>query len=205
MNGSNDTNRPITFKFPNSFNLIANATYDCSFLNFSVTYEWTVNKIDPSTKNLLQNVNFNSTIPINLTTLIIPNATLSYGYYQVIFQAIVSLSFIQTISNATSYIKVLPADYLITAFSQAAVNLLVDPLESISFVPAFYSTDPNGIVDPSTLNFNYYCILTDKNTVQESNFNQPIYSIQPNVVDLTGDQINAINTCFKSPSKSLKY
>ena len=168
-----------------------------------ITYQWKVNKIDPSTKNILQNVNFNSTISINFTNLIIPNATLSYGYYQVIFEAIVSLSFIQTISNTTSYIQILPASFVITAFNQAVI-LLVDPLESISFVPAFYSIDPNGIIDPSTLNYNYYCILTDANTVQASNFNQPIYSILPNV-DLTQDQTNNDNTCFKSSSKYFPY
>ena len=202
MNGSTDPNRPITFKFPNSFSLTANATYNCSYLNFPVTYQWSVYKIDPSTKNFLQNVSFNSTIQMNLTNLFIPNATLSYGYYQVIFQAKVSLSSIQTISKATSFIQVLSADFLISAFNYA-VNLSVDPLEAISFVPAFYSADPNGLVDPSNLNYNYYCILADIKTVQESNFNQPIYSIQPNV-GLTQDQINAVDTCFKSPSKFLK-
>ena len=198
MDGSNDPIHPIIFEFLNSISLTGNATSNCSYLNLPITYQWIVNKIDPLTKNILQKVNFNTTIPINLTNLIIPNATLSYGFYQVIFQAIASFSFIQTISNTTSYIQILPASYVIAAFNQK-VNLLVDPLKSISFVPAFYSIDPNGIIDPSSLNYNYYCILTDANTAQASNFNQPIYSILPNV-DLTQDQTNNENTCFKSSS-----
>jgi hypothetical protein len=182
--------------------LIANVTFNCSNIIFPVSYQWIVKKIDPTTKQFLQNVVFNSTIPINSTNLFIPDATLSYGYYQVIFQAIVSLSYIQTVSNSTSYIQVEPASYVITAFNQE-INLSVDPLQSISFVPAFYSIDPNGIVDPKSLNYNYYCILINVNTVQASNFNQAIYAIQQNV-DLTQDQINSESTCFKSTSKCYK-
>lgn len=75
------------------------------------------------------------------------------------------------------------------------------PLDAIPFLPALYSIDANGVVSPSTLQYSYYCILADVDTVQPNNFNQPLYLIQPNI-PLTQEQIHAPDTCFKSSSKT---
>ena len=198
MDGSNDSLAPVVFTFTNPINLAAEVSFKCTCLNFSVVYEWIANEIDPLTRNFLQKIQINSTNSVNQISLNIPNASLPFGLYQIVFQAIVISPPDQFISNTSSYIQVVPATYMIEAISQAT-SLSVGPLDSISFVPAAFSIDPNSLVDPSSLNYSYYCILTDSNTNLTSSFDQSLYSIQPNAV-LSQDQMNAANTCFKSSS-----
>lgn len=73
-------------------------------------------------------------------------------------------------------------------------RLNVSLTDFLAFLPCLYSYDLNKIVDPLSLTYNYYCILSDK---YPGNFSQDLYSLRPNTA-LSQAQLNSANTCFKT-------
>ena len=200
LNGPTNYLNPLIYQYLDTVNINIETIFKCWCL-YSNSSQWTINKVDSLTGHVIQPITFPATVnATNTSNLILPlNGTLAYGVYQLVYQLITISPVNQFFSNATVFICVFPGYFNVLGFPSLA-NLTVDPMSAISFAPSLYSTDPNSIINPVSLNYKFYCILTDAtNAVQPNNFNQMLYSVQPNV-QLTSDQIKAPDACFKSSS-----
>lgn len=200
LNELTSFSNPLIFQFTDTVNLNVVTSFKCWCL-YSNSSQWTINKINPVTGKIIKATAFPASVnSTNTSNLILPlNGTLAYGVYQLVYQSIMTSPVNQYLSNASAFIKVLPEYFNVLGFDSGA-NLTVGPFDSILFTPPFYSFDPNNVISPLTLNYQYYCILMNATSkVQPNNFNQSVYSIQPNV-ELTSEQINTPDTCFKSSS-----
>ena len=99
-------------------------------------------------------------------------------------------------TTTTKYLY--PNGFILNAFPLNSTisnqTIKVGLTDYIAFFPSIYSYDLNNLIDPFTLTYNYFCILTDK---YPDDFSLDLYSIKPNKV-LTQEQINSANTCFKT-------
>jgi hypothetical protein len=101
----------------------------------------------------------------------------------------------EMLSYNYTYFKIVPTGFFLAALNSSN-SLTIGLSDSLLFMPVYYSYDLDKLTDPSLLDYNFYCILINKNQSM-NNFNQNLYSIKPNV-DLTNDQIQSYETCFKS-------
>ena len=192
LSGLSSLSNPLTFQYTDTVKLIVESSFTkCWPIYLS---QWSINKINSSTGQTIQSMILPATVILNNLNLTLPlNGALANGVYQVFYQLMLpSISQL----NTSTFIKVLPAYFDVLGF-YGERKQSVGPFDSISFEPSFFSFDPNGIVQPTTLSYQFYCILIDSNTNQPSNFNQTLYSIKPNVL-LSSSQISSSATCFKS-------
>lgn len=194
-------------------NYLLNCSCKClGFCNSSLNGILT--EIDPYTGVTLRNIALSGISSVSLSSLTIFKTNLKYGVYYLnisftmnLFQkdsyGLFLLPATATIVKYTqTYFKIVPTGFLLAAlnsdlFQNGVFNQIdVGILDSISFVPVFFSRDLDSFVDPNSLEFNFYCQLVPKNQVL-NNFNQDLYSIKQET-GLTSEQIKSENTCFKS-------
>ena len=185
-----------------SKNITLNTKYElnCSCF-YETSSEWFIYEVDPLWKNITRQINLATSSAISITELFISNGTLKYGLYQFIYQLIITTNYpVPILSSITGYIQIVPTGIRVSAFNDYNIfdnKLTVGPLDSLSFIPAYYSYDIDGFIDASSLSYTFYCISIDKNTTNLSNFTHDLYSLQP-TIDLNEKQINATDTCFKT-------
>ncbi len=160
---------------------------------FLYSSKWTINKINYTTGQTIESIILPANVNLNTSNLNLPlNGSLAYGVYQVFYQLTLLSSNSQL--NTSTFIKVLPANFNVLGFI-GEKKQIIGPFDSIVFSPSFFSFDPNGMISPLTLNYQFYCISTHLNSNQSSNWNQMFNSIQK----------SSLNSCFESPgNKKLK-
>lgn len=194
-----------------------NYTINCNckciaFCNSSQS--WVLSEIDPYSGVTLRTIDYNSIASVSLNSLTLFKAKLKYGVYKLgfslalnvlqkdVFGLFLSAPKVVLTSYTESYFKIVPTGFVLAAFNSdlfqnsSSNQLVVGILDSISFVPVFFSYDLDNLTDSNSLEYNFYCCLVSKNQVL-NNFNQSLYSIVPDV-ELTSEQIESENTCFKS-------
>ena len=134
-------------------------------------------------------------------TLQILNKTLKYGLYKIVYNLTVKTNNkITIVSLQTVYIRIIPSGFVLLAFESSATSILqIGFLDTIVFIPVFYSFDQDGYINSNSLDYNFYCILINKGSITPNNFNQSIYSIHPDE-DLPDEQMKSTETCFKTTS-----
>lgn len=100
-----------------------------------------------------------------------------------------------TTTTTTKYVY--QNSFVLNAFPFNSTNngrIQVGLTDFLTFLPCLYSFDLNKIVDPLSLAYNYYCILSK---TDPGDFSQGLYALEKNTA-LTQDQIKSANTCFKT-------
>lgn len=114
-------------------------------------------------------------------TLQILNKTLKYGLYKIVYNLTVKTNNkIAIVSLQTVYIRIIPSGFVLLAFESSATSILkIGFLDTIVFIPVFYSFDQDVYINSNSLDYNFYCILINKGSITPNNFNQSLYSIHP--------------------------
>ncbi len=180
--------------------------HNCSF-QYTTYYQWEINEINKLNGSFISNLSLSSNPTFNLDYLNITNGSLKYGLYKFIFNFyLISIDNPTLIlqSNAFCYIKIISSGYKLSAFNSDIASdfkLTVGLLDTIAFFPVFYSQDFDNLIMFNQLSFNYYCILEDLNTdlLQIKSFDDNLHLIKPNEA-MTNEQINSLDTCFKTKS-----
>lgn len=209
LDSSSNYLNPIQIKYSLNFCLFTQIHHNCS-CQFKINYQWEINEINTFNGSLISNLSVLSYPSSNLDYLNITNGTLKYGLYKFIFKLNLIPTNNPTLiiqSTAFCYIKIISSGYILSAFDSDVTSdykLSVGLLDTIAFVPAFYSKDLDNLVMFNKLSYNYYCILEDLNTnlQVEKSFDDDLHSIKPDDA-LTNEQINWVDTCFKT--KSMKF
>ena len=101
------------------------------------------------------------------------------------------------ILKTTTTKHIYPNGFILNAFPLNSTNnatIKIGLTDSIEFFPNLYSYDLNNIVDPLSLIFNYYCILSENDP---GDFSNNLYLISARI-PLSQIQINSASTCFKT-------
>lgn len=173
--------------------------------DFNITFQWELNEINPLNGNITNTINLESNPTYNLDYFNITNGSIKYGLYKFTIRLnLIPLNNPTLVlkSSAYSYVKIISSGYILSAFNQDIAidnKLSIGLLDTIAFVPAFYSKDLDNLVIFNQLSYNYYCILEDLNTNLQKSFDDDLHSIKPDTA-ITNDQMNSDETCFKSKS-----
>lgn len=174
---------------------------------FIITSKWRIFKINDT---LYTEITLQSNPTATTSNLILSNRMLKYGLYKVEYNINIKVNNpIRINSTQDLYIKIIPTGFIVSAFDNGiSVNnkLTVGILDTISFIPAFYSYDLDNLTESSSLDYNFYCILRNNNSILTNDFNQNLYQLKPNV-ELTQEQLNSPTNCFTSTGLtiSLKF
>ncbi len=204
---------PYRHNFIQNISIITQIIYNCTVRQTNIT-QWSLYQYDPLTGERLIQFNLSSNPTSVLPNLNIKNGTLKYGFYEFTLNFTL-ITTDETVSPfvaiLTTYIRVVPTGFIVSGFpidwgELPMTFFTVSPSDSISFIPAFYSYDTDDLAFGKTLYYQFYCMLVDKipKTNLTNNITDELFSVKPNV-DLTTDQLNSGDTCFKDPGTLITY
>lgn len=170
------------------------------------TKKWIINSID-SVGNVpnqtMQSINSTD----SFLSVTINNETLNYGLYRFVYEfQIITDNRYSFLTVNTTFFRIIPNRFKVLAFDNRTIQLsnrlVIGQNEHLSFLPAYYSYNPDYYIDPNSLSYDFYCILTDFNAVinKSALINNTLYLIRPNAT-LSQEELNSPDTCFKSTGK----
>jgi hypothetical protein len=126
--------------------------------------------VDPSTLATLAIKDLSANPTSLLSELVIKENTLAYGLYKFQFQVIATFNGNSQISSnlAETYFQIIPTGLVVIAISNGVSSVWIGTNQEFILQPSVFSIDFDNIVQPSQLNFTYYCKtvnLTDLNTI----------------------------------------
>lgn len=141
--------------------------------NFTLQNYWTLNEVDPKTLTNLNDVDLSKNPTSKSSELVIKENTLTYGLYKFQYQVIATFNKISEISSniPETFIKIIPTGLAVFAIQNGVSNILIGSLQSFNLQPSVYSIDFDNLIQPSELNFTYYCKtvdLSDPNSINAS-------------------------------------
>ena len=203
--------QPTVLHYTEEITIISDVNFKCPCMcakNCATTFLWKIYLIDDYTGDNIKEINVLTNEMSAFPNISLPNGTLAYGLYKFILTVnlIVVESTSSFVTTSFTYIRIIPTGFYLSGFKNLNLTtnkLNVGFLESISFIPVFFSYDKDGLSDPNSLTYKFYCVLIDKGQVRDD-FDQSLYLIQPDV-PLTAEQFNSQNTCFKKTGLFIIY
>ena len=197
---SADILNATTYKSIETIKINTSYLIDCICSNLTLKSLWRIYSINETISSFTE-ITIANNSSLTQPTLQILNKTLKYGLYKIVYNlTVIATNRIAIVSIKTGYIRIIPSGFVLLGFESSATNTLqIGFLDTIVFIPVFYSFDRDGFINSNSLDYNFYCILTNKGWSTPNDFNQSLYSILPNV-DLTEEQKKSTETCFKSTS-----
>jgi hypothetical protein len=156
--------------------------FECS-LDFTNDKLWSVSKVDQLTGNLIKNIDVTSN-PTKLNSeLVINSNTLDYGVYRFYFKNGIyfyeSAQYKTVSSEIETFIEIIPTGLLVFGFTNGVSYMSFGLEQEIEINPGLNSIDLDSIIQPSGLNYTFYCRalkLNDSNTYTDySNVTELLY------------------------------
>ena len=185
----------------NLFTISSVISFYCK-TNFTYENKWTLTKIDPNTFANLSAIDLSSNPSSQLSELVIKENTLAYGLYKFLFQVIVKFNGNSQISSnlAETYIQIIPTGLAVFAIENGVSSVLIGTKQSFDLQPSMFSIDFDNIIQPSELNFTYYCKtvnLSDPNSINNLTSKIDLLSYKNNQTLVMDRNVN----CFGNSSK----
>ena len=172
------------------------------FESYTLTKQWALKAIDLATYQVLKVVDLSNNPSIVSSGLYIPENTLYYGLYEVIYQINVIMTaypYLNTTISGYSYFKIVPTGLTINGIENGVTSLFIGSNQEFYLTPANYSYDLDELADLSSLNYKYYCRTIDltSNLIDNSTMTD-LSTYKSN----TGLAMNANKNCFASSAAS---
>ena len=142
------------------------------YCNTNFTYQniWTLTQVDPRTLAALSIIDLSANPTSILSELVIKENSLAYGLYKFQFQVMVTFNGNSQISSnlAETYIQIIPTGLAVFAIENGVSSVLIGTKQSFALQPSVFSLDFDNIIQPSKLNFAFYCKtvnLSDPNSI----------------------------------------
>ena len=145
------------------FMLSTTTYFSCNF-TYTINNKWSSSLIVNSTYLIKTDLTSNPTW--QSTSLVIQPNSLTYGLYAFNFQVnvtIVKATNIFLSNNITTYAQINPTGLVVYGLQTGVSGLLVGTQQSFSLNPALYSLDLDSLVQPSSLQYKFYCFTINKN------------------------------------------
>lgn len=178
-------------------NILAASCIFSTAYAYSISYQWTVYKLDSTTYSVTGTLTYSYNNPtLNQKTLILPGNTLDYGLYQAVVQVQISVSGLgQTYAmNESTYLKVIPSGINVAGLENAVTSMTIGSRQGLTLKPATYSFDPDKVASISSLSFKFYCRI-----VNQSQTGVYYVNTTNGIVDLRTGLTE--NTCFNTSSE----
>ena len=138
--------------------------------NFTYENKWKLTKIDLNTFADLSTIDLSSNPSSQLSELVLNENTLAYGLYRFQFQVVVKFNGNKQISSnlAETFIEIIPTGLAVFAIENGVSSVLIGTKQSFDLQPSVFSSDFDNIIQPSELNFTFYCQtvnLSDQNSI----------------------------------------
>ena len=178
------------------------ATYFSCNSSYTIAYKWSLKLIQNSSSRISIDLSSNPTW--QSTSLVIQAYTLSYGLYEFNFQTNATITKANNVvvaltNNLTTYVQIIPTGFAVFGLQNGVSGLLVGTQQSFILKPALYSLDLDSLVQPSSLQYKFYCFTINKNSITSVNTSQSIDLFTYKNNSLLQVKSNA--TCFQSNSK----
>ena len=161
-----------------------------------------LNSIDSVTHSISKVVDLSNNPSTSSSELYIPENTLFYGLYEVLYEVNVTMTafpYINFTNSAKSYFKIVPTGLAINGIENGVTSLFIGSNQEFYLTPANYSYDLDELADLSSLNYKYYCRTIDltSNLIDNSTMTD-LSTYKSN----TGLAMNANKNCFFSSAAS---
>jgi hypothetical protein len=178
------------------------ATYFSCNSSYTIAYKWSLKLIQNLSSQI--SIDLSSNPSWQSTSLVIQAYTLSYGLYAFNFQTNVTITKANNVvvaltNNLTTYVQIIPTGFAVYGLQNGVSGLLIGTQQSFSLNPALYSLDLDSLVQPSSLQYKFYCFTINKNSITSVNTSQSIDLFTYKNNSLL--QMNSNSTCFQSNSK----
>ena len=178
------------------------ATYFSCNSSYVMTYQWTLTFINSSSSI---KIDLSSNPTWQSTSLVIQAYTLAYGLYAFNFQTNVTITSgnVFLTNNITTYVQIVPTGLAVFGLQNGVSGILIGTQQSFSLNPALYSLDLDNLIQPSSLQFKFYCfpIITGSGIVVNTTQNIDLMTYKNN----SQLQMNWNTTCFSSIGKFLEF
>lgn len=178
------------------------ATYFSCNSSYTMPYEWSLKLIQNSSSHISIDLSSNPTW--QSTSLVIQAYTLSYGLYEFNFQTNATISkannvVVSLTNNLTTYLEIIPTCFAVFGLQNGVSGLLVGTQQSFSLKPALYSLDLDSLVQPSSLQYKFYCFTINQSSITSVNtsLSVDLFTYKNNSLF----QMNSNATCFQTKSK----
>jgi len=171
------------------------ACYFMCNLSYTITYRWKLTYIN-STSN--KDIDLSSNPTWQSTILVIQANTLVYGLYSFNFQTNVSISSNNVLltNNITTYVQIVSTGLAVYGLQNGINGLSIGTQQTLNLNPALYSFDMDNLIQPSSLQFKFFCYTITAGSNIAVNTSQSIDLLTyKNNSQL---QINRNTTCFSS-------
>ena len=180
-------------------------TYFACNLTYTQTNAWLLTQIDGSSAI---SIDLSSNPTWKTPELVIQGNTLAYGLYEFTYQVVTSISdlTLQTsyTTNVATFIQIIPTGLVVSATKSGVSSILLGAQQSFDLNPSLYSVDLDGLVQPSTLSFKFYCQTVNMNASSSQYSSQ--YSGQIDLFEYklnSALQLTSNKTCFASTSMDI--
>jgi hypothetical protein len=166
--------------------------------SYKYTQEWTLFQLDPSSKQIIKQINISSNPTAKLYELVLPDNTLDYGLYKAIFTVnTTSIEIFKFSSSNSTYFFIRPSGFYVFGIENGITSVLIGSDQRFYLNASNYSMDFDDVIDPSILNYKYYCQTIDSTNqsfgMQMIDLNT--YKTNPSLL------MNRNFTCFSSIGK----
>jgi len=178
------------------------ATYFSCNSSYTIAYKWSLKLIQNSSSHISIDLSSNPTW--QSTSLVIQAYTLSYGLYEFNFQTNATITKANNVvvaltNNLATYVQIVPTGFAVFGLQNGVSGLLVGTQQSFSLKPALYSLDLDSLVQPSSLQYKFYCFTINQNSITTVNtsLSVDLFTYKNNSLL----QMNSNATCFQTNSK----
>lgn len=201
MQQSFSSTNPSKIYRSNLFTVSSVISFYCN-TNFTYVNQWTLSQIGQQ----IIPVDLRGNPTAQLSELVINENTLTYGLYRFQFQVTVTFNGNSQISSnlAETFIEIIPTGLAVFAIANGVSSVLIGTKQPFTLQPSVFSMDFDNIIQPSQLNFTYYC-----KTVNQSDPNS--LNVPASTIDLLSYKNNQALimdktwTCFGNNSNNLKF
>jgi len=177
------------------------ATYFSCNSSYTMTYRWSSSLIVNAT--FMTKIDLSSNPTWQSTILVTQANTLAYGLYAFNFQTNVTITKASNIfltNNVTTYVQINPSGLAVYGLENGVSGLLIGTQQSFSLKPALYSLDLDSLIQPSSLQYKFYCytLKNGLNTILNTTQGIDLFTYKNNSLL----QMNSNSTCFSSNSKN---
>ena len=192
---------PLQVKRSKQISLSSRVNMNC-FDSYKFTQEWTVYQLDLSTQQIITQINILTNPTAKLYELAIPANTLDYGLYKAVFTVnTTAIDFFKFSSSNATYFYVRPSGFYVFGIENGITSVLIGSDQRFYLNASNYSMDFDDVIDPSTLNYRYYC-----KTIDASNQSYGMQMIDLNSYKINSSLVmNRNTTCFSSSGKKKHF
>jgi hypothetical protein len=180
------------------------ATYFSCTSSYAMTFKWSSTLIVNST--FMTKIDLSSNPTWQSTILVTQANSLAFGLYAFNFQTNVTITKTSNIfqtNNLTTYVQIIPSGLAVYGLQNGVSGLLIGTQQSFSLKPALFSLDLDSLIQPSTLQYKFYCFTLKfgVNTIFKTTQSIDLSTYKNNSLL----QMNSNTTCFSSNSKKFCF